>query len=412
MALCRQWLEALPRPEGVLEKIQRQGRKSLFYSGLPSSKIESWRLTDLKRLENLLKLSLSQETQNISQSNFFNLDKAANQGCRLILDPQLNLNESINLPSGFQKLNTTEIQQYLGRALNHFSSPNDWALAVNQASTNQILAFRVQGQDLPPLELIIPSQKDTLTPTRVIIILEEKVKLKLLQVALGAENSAQSHVLEIHLNKEAELDHGFVALGGGQASCLAHLAVAQEISSKYSLTAVQHGWMFSRLEPRIIQLNGQGSTNLKGLQISTGKQQLATHSLVRFEGPDGCLNQLQKAIANKSSHSIFNGLIEVPKIAQNTNASQLSRNLLLSRHARIDTKPELEIVADDVRCSHGATVSKLQEDELFYLRSRGIASSQATSLLLQGYCQEIIKDLPIEAQKWDILNTLIENINE
>ena len=129
--------------------------------------------------------------------------------------------------------------------------------------------------------------------------------------------------------------------------------------------------------------------------------------MVRFNGPNGRLNQLQKAIADNNSHSIFNGIIEVPEIAQKTEAAQLSRNILLSKRAQIDTKPELEIIADDVRCTHGATVSQLQEEELFYLRSRGITNQQANTLLLKGYCQEIISSLPMEANRWSLLNNLI-----
>ena len=175
---------------------------------------------------------------------------------------------------------------------------------------------------------------------------------------------------------------------------------------------MQHGWSLSRLEPTIVQLNGRGNTTLKGLQLSAKYQQLSTHTVVNFEGPEGSLNQLQKAAATAKSHSIFNGVIKVPQIAQKTNASQLSRNLLLSNLARIDTKPELEIIADDVRCTHGATVSQLQEDELFYLRSRGINSNQATALLLKGYCQEIIDSLPTDASRWNLINTIINSFNE
>ena len=91
----------------------------------------------------------------------------------------------------------------------------------------------------------------------------------------------------------------------------------------------------------------------------------------------------------------------MPRPAQRTNASQLSRNLLLSGRARVDAKPELEIVADDVRCTHGATVSQLQEDQLFYLRSRGITQSSAAALLLRGYCKEVLDRLPLDgSQRW------------
>ena len=152
--------------------------------------------------------------------------------------------------------------------------------------------------------------------------------------------------------------------------------------------------------------------HLKGLQISNNDQQLATHSLVQFNGPEGTLDQFQKSIATGKSHCIFNGAVKVPREAQKTNAAQLSRNLLISDKARIDTKPELEIVADDVKCAHGATVSQLLEEELFYLRSRGITIKEATSLLLRGYCQEILDKLPDSAEKWQVLNQIIKGLNK
>ena len=411
MALSHQWLETLPSPQGVLEKVQRNGRESLKKHGLPTKDLEAWRLTDIKRIENLLTLPLPPEKKETSMLHSHEWAIKPNHGLRIVLDTQNNSFESLKLPDGLQILTSEELQIHLENNLQQLSSNNEWPLAINQAATKKVLALRIKGKDLPPLELIMPAEKDTLTPTRVILVVEEKVKLELLQIALGSGCSAHSHVLEIHLGKEAELNHGFVALGGGKASCLANLTINQEPCSNYSLTSVQHGWSISRLEPHIIQLNGQGNTTLKGLQVSTAKQQLATHSIVNFEGPEGYLNQLQKGAASQNSHSIFNGVINVPQRAQRTNASQLSRNLLLSNYARIDTKPELEIVADDVRCAHGATVSQLKEDELFYLRSRGIDSKQAASLLLKGYYQEIIEALPIEANRWGILNTILESEN-
>ena len=170
------------------------------------------------------------------------------------------------------------------------------------------------------------------------------------------------------------------------------------------------GWSLGRLEPRVVQVDGQATTTLQGLAVSDADQQLATHSSVRFDGPEGELDQLQKCLAAGRSHSIFNGGISVPRAAQRTNAAQLSRNLLLSDRARVDTKPELEIVADDVRCAHGATVSQLQEDELFYLRSRGIAAGEATALLLRGACLEVIRQLPDQAGIWSPLERVLEGL--
>jgi Fe-S cluster assembly protein SufD len=127
---------------------------------------------------------------------------------------------------------------------------------------------------------------------------------------------------------------------------------------------------------------------------------------VRFAGPEGNLDQLHKVVADGESRSVFNGCVQVPRLAQRTAAAQLSRGLLLSDRARIDTKPELEIVADDVRCTHGATISRPREEQLFYLRSRGIATAQASRLLLRGFCEEVRAELPDAAEVWSPLSFL------
>ena len=106
------------------------------------------------------------------------------------------------------------------------------------------------------------------------------------------------------------------------------------------------------------------------------------------------------------SHSIFNGKVFVPKPAQLTNASQLNRNLLLSPKARVDTKPELQITADNVKCSHGATVSQLEADEIFYLRSRGLTEDDARQLLIDAFVAEIIERIPVQSVQEEIKNSI------
>ena len=245
-----------------------------------------------------------------------------------------------------------------------------YVLIRHQAS--ELLALKVKRNFNQSLEIVIPSIEGKSISTRIFLLIEEGAKLDLLQIFLGNNNSAQNHLIEIKLESKVELTHGLISLGEEkESSSICTLAVEQSEKSKYSLHSIHHGWDYARFEPRIIQSEGEASTIIKGLQVTKSKEQIATHSLIRFEGPNGKLDQLQKAVASEYSHCIFNGSIEVPQKAQKTEAAQLSRNLLLSKRARIDTKPELEIVADDVRCTHGATVSQLQDEELFYLLSRG-----------------------------------------
>ena len=129
---------------------------------------------------------------------------------------------------------------------------------------------------------------------------------------------------------------------------------------------------------------------------------------MQFNGPNGILDQINKSLAYDKSHAVFEGAIIVPKIAQKTDASQLSRNLLLSKHAKIDTKPQLEIIADDVKCKHGATISQLNDEELFYMRSRGLTLEEASALQLSSYFQEIISCIPVSKDRWDLLDKLLK----
>ena len=405
------WLTRLPAPSGQLSPVQQRGRESLLAAGLPSRRQEDWRLTDLDRLQHLLDLPLPASGVAPDNAAFPGTEpEAQNPAWSLLLDGVRNPLDGVTLPDGVTVLSDADLQQALGHTLERCGCASAWPVELNQAISSQVLALRIRGS-VPPLDLRVTAAGDRLTPTRVLLIVEEKAELDLVEVIQADRTSAHSHLLELHLGQEAVVRHGVVAFGRGQSSLLAHLAVEQEPRSRYELISVARGWSLGRVEPRVVQVDGQAATVMKGLVLTDQDQQFATHSAIRFEGEEGTLDQLQKAVAAERSHCIFNGAVQVPRAAQRTDAAQLSRNLLLSDRARIDTKPELEIVADDVRCAHGATVTQLQEDELFYLRSRGIAADTAATLLLRGYCQEVVDLLPPSARRWPVIDQLLEGLS-
>jgi FeS assembly protein SufD len=270
-----------------------------------------------------------------------------------------------------------------------------------------VLALRVTGE-ADPLELAWDAGSSKgLAALRVLLVLEPGASLDVLQVVSSSGANCTSLITEVLLAENARLNLGVLALGHGMASLLAHVAVKQEPGSALSCTTATAGWGLVRLEPRVMQSAGSAQTRLRGLQMVDGQQLADTHSFMSFGGPAGELDQVHKVVANGSGRSVFNGAVKVPQAAQQTNASQLSRSLLLSDRARVDTKPELEIVADDVKCAHGATVSQLQANELFYLQSRGIGADQAAHLLLRGYCDEVLRELPTMASTWHPLARLL-----
>ena len=409
-------LARLPAPSGPLAAVQGRGRGALAALQGPSRRQEAWRFTDLALLAGL-NLNPSAALSSGSAADGFATDGAAANGAgtdgaalpdtlRLKLDGGSDPLAGVVLPAGVSPLSESELVLALGHTLAATGCEQHWPVELNHASASQLLALRIASRSKVNLELVSDAAAE-LRPLRVLLILEEKAQVQLCQRLTASAAGLTSLVLEAHLGRGARLEHGLVALGHPGAALLAHLALEQEPESHVSLVAVSAGWGVSRLEPRIVQVDGSATTTLRGLQVVAGDQIADTHSHMAFGGPEGQLDQLHKAVADGRGRSVFNGAVRVPRAAQRTNAAQLSRSLLLSDRARIDTKPELEIVADDVRCAHGATVSCLQLDELFYLQSRGIAADQASALLKRAFCEEVLRELPAAARRWCPFESLL-----
>ncbi len=300
------------------------------------------------------------------------------------------------LPDGVRRLDLEEAQPWLGQALVATDSAEHWPVRLNAGADAHLVALQVSGA-AGALELVLDAAAAGLAAWRLLLVLDVDASLELLLRPSTTGASAISLVTEVVLAAGAQLKLGSLALGHPAASLLQHTAVLQAAGSALTHVAASAGWALARQEPRILQSEGAATTCLRGLQICRDRQIADTHSWVRFDGPEGQLDQLHKAVADGQGRSVFNGAVQVSRAAQRTQAAQLSRNLLLSDRARIDTKPELEIVADDVKCAHGATVSRLQTEALFYLQSRGIAADQAAQLLQRAFCEEVLRELPAAA---------------
>ncbi|MYA91522.1 MAG: SufD family Fe-S cluster assembly protein [Synechococcus sp. SB0663_bin_10] len=280
---------------------------------------------------------------------------------------------------------------------------------LNGVTPGPSLCLQVSGADPVHLALAIQVEQDQawLAP-RVLLVLQPGARLCLTWHVAATAQAAVLPLVEVRLGTGAQLEEAVVAWGCPGATLLGSSFVHQSPRSVYRRTNVTWGWGLSRDEPFVHQSQGQAETHLYGLAVARDRSLLDTHSTVYFDGPAGQLRQRHQALADGRGHSVFNGRVVVPRVAQQTDASQLSRNLLLSTRARIDTKPQLEIVADDVQCTHGATVSCLQDDELFYLQSRGIGREQASRLLQRGFCEDVLQRLPGTALPWPSLQRLLE----
>jgi Fe-S cluster assembly protein SufD len=378
-------------------------RQSLESSTVPERREEAWRFTDLSLLTQIQPQLLAPHQEPSAL-----LPSPTPASCRLNLE-EATILTSRSLPNGVEVLRGPDLQSHLGQVLTDTGAGGHWAVRLNRATASGVLALRIRGEVTTCLEVISQAGKRAgVLPLRLFLLLEDGASLTLLQVHQAEGASLTNVVVEAKLGRNASLHHGFLAQGADNSALLGVTAVRQAPGSRYSQASLCSGWGLARQEPVILQEDGQASSRLRGLHWLEGHQIADTHSLVRFTGPEGTLDQLHKVVAQGESHSVFNGCVQVPRQAQRTQATQMSRSLLLSDRARIDTKPELEIVADDVRCTHGATISRLRDEQLFYLRSRGISADQASRLLLRGYCQDVLDGLPLAAQAWNPLSFLLD----
>jgi len=227
-------------------------------------------------------------------------------------------------------------------------------------------------------------------------------------VGLADATYFSSPVSEIVLAESAHVEHVRIQRESGAAFQLATCAVRQARSSHYRGSAVAVGARLSRYELGVTHEGPDAETHLDGLSLLAGRQLADTHTFVDHAHPQGRLRQLHKCVVGGGAHGVFNGRILVREGAQQVDARQASRNLLLSDKAHVDTKPQLEIFADDVKCAHGAAVGQLDQDELFYLRSRGLDLAAARSLLTYGFAAEILERLPVRSLARQLATLLSE----
>ncbi|MGB7249625.1 MAG: Fe-S cluster assembly protein SufD [Phormidesmis sp.] len=284
--------------------------------------------------------------------------------------------------------------------------------ALNTAGFSDVMVIWIRADQVieAPIHISRGSQGDRISHLRTLVIAERHAKCTIVESFWGDDEQARCNnsVTEILLEDDAQVDHIRLQDEGAQTFHIGKTAVSQSQNSRYQCTSLDLGAQLSRHHHEIYQRGPQSETHLHGLSALRNRQLADTHSLIALTHPHSRATQLQKNVVDDQAHSVFNGRVYVSQSAQFTDAAQLNRNLMLSSKARVDTKPELDIVADNVKCAHGATVSQLQADELFYLQSRGIAAAQAQRLLLYGFAMEIVEKISIAALRQKLSDRLTQ----
>lgn len=397
-----------------LKNIRQEAKSWLSRLSVPTRKDEDWRFVDLSDLtagkfvapaskKAFYETPLHKTTDNrlVFVNGTYNVELSDIKA----LPKGLYVGDLINLPPEHKAKEYFAQQHGMQDAFTSLNTAGGDDVAVIWASKNTIVETPVQ------LLFITDGEKEaTFTQPRILVVAESNSSISLLEEYSGLGEYFTNAVTEIYVQDNARVNHTRLQQESDGSYHIGKTAVSQGRDSHYTINEINLGAKLYRHNPEILQKGEQTETNLNALTVATGKQTSDTHSIIALTKPYGKTDQLHKCIVGDRAHTVFNGKVFVPKEAQLTDATQLNRNLMLSPKARVDTKPELQITADNVKCAHGATVSQLEAEEIFYLRSRGLSENDANQLLIDAFAAEIIDRLPLKSLQTQITETIKQKI--
>ncbi len=400
-----------------LEEVRSRAASFLNEQTFPSTRQEDWRFTDLSPMLSLEFAAAGKST--VTEADIAGLRLPETAGAQVVVvngQVSAELSQLENLPEnivvGSLRANP-ELQSKLADRLAVASGNHEVFTALNTVGFQDAALIWLPRNAVveTPIQIIYVSQvgeNPLIVQPRCLVVAESGSAVTLIEDFWG--DSTGDHftnaVSELWLDANAQVTHSRIQRKGAGTFHIGKTVVTQARDSQYVGTAVDFGARLARHNWEIYQTGEQTTTKIYGLAAIANTQQADTHSLVALSHPHGIVEQEHKTIVDGRAHSVFNGRVAVAQKAQSTSASQLNRNLLLSDKARVDTKPQLEIVADNVKCAHGATVSQLQADEIFYLQSRGISAPAAQRLLIYGFAMEILERIEVETLRSHLAETI------
>lgn len=307
---------------------------------------------------------------------------------------------------------TAHFGKYVGLEKNHFA-------ALNTALFRDGLFFELKSKRVvdKPVHIIhiISADNNLFLQPRHLFVIGAHAELSIIESFITIGNPAKSrinvfvnNVSEIVVDERAHLQHYYIQTGDENTRYIHHTEVVQRASSLYNNYKASFpgtGLLRNNLN---VSLDGENiESHLYGLYLAGGHQLIDNHTIVDHLKPHCHSNELYKGVMKDEAVAVFNGKIFVRKDAQKTNAFQKNNNLMLSKKAVVDSKPQLEIFADDVKCSHGSTIGQFNEDALFYLKARGIGEEKAKALLIHAFAYDVTEKIPLPAVQAHI-NQLIE----
>jgi len=306
----------------------------------------------------------------------------------------------------------SDIDERIATAIRSFNFERNGFTAWNLAFAHfHVVRIEKETSVNEPVDLSFSAPKDSAVFPHVIVIAEAGSKATLIETYKSREKGFTNAAVQIFVEDNASLTHFRVQKDSSEAFNYGVTEVKLGRGSYYNSTSINLGAALSRHDIDLKFTAEGGEAHVDGLYMLNGSQHADTHSIIDHLVPNCTSGQNYKGVLNDRSRAVFNGIVFVREDAHGTDAQQSNKNLLLSNDARVDTKPQLEIFNDDVKCSHGATVGQLEEEELFYLLTRGLPEPLARNLLTYGFAEEIINKIDVESIKRELDSAVLNRLN-
>ena len=357
--------------------------------GFPTTKDEEWKYTSLKKvIKPDYNLFPKQSVIDNSVINKYSLgikDKIVFVDGNLIYSPEIN-GVQITGFSDFDFGNTDVISE-----LNSSLAESGFTITVEKDTVVE-----------NPLEILFFNfTKNSFSQYRNKINVGENSEIKIIEIIqdLSESTTLVNHFTHVSCNKNTNVEYNKIQNNSKDSSLIDSMYIFQKQDSVCEVNTLIFGGSFIRNNLNFEQNGSNCESNMNGISLLDGNQFADNHTFVDHKIAHCRSNEMYKGIYLGNSKGVFNGKIMVRKDAQKIDAFQSNNNLLLSDNSTIDSKPQLEIYADDVKCSHGCTIGQLDEEALFYMRSRGIGVSEAKAVLTYAFASEVIENLSIPELK-------------
>ncbi len=410
------------RESGDLRRARQSAFDKFRLLGFPSIKNEDWKYTNITRF---LKeeFALGGESAAPLPAGLMETATIASLDCYQVILVNGVWQGDVKggpLPKGIQLLSVSAARQ--DPALSTYFERAEWGnqhfAALNAAMFTDGLFIRVDAGTMPdkPLHIVhlFTADRNLLVQPRHVWVVNRNAELPVIESVFSATGDAKvwvNSLTEILAHPDSRIDHTMIQAADAGVRLVQHTTVRQKKQSlynNYTFTLPGADLVRNDLQARLEEDHTE--THLYGLYLAAGHQLIDNHTLVDHQKPFCFSNELYKGVLLEQATGVFNGKVYVHRDAQKTNAFQQNNNLVISKKATIDSKPELEIFADDVKCSHGSTVGQFSEDALFYLRARGIGEETAKSLLIAAFAFDVTQKIKTPAVETYINHLISQHI--